>query len=295
MRERVKGIGINKLRRREFPRVRKSVRPRRKFKMRKVKIPRVPRSAVPSSFTVMNMVCGYISIVMAGQGDFVIAGWFIVFAAIFDTIDGFVARLANASSEFGVELDSLSDLVSFGAAPSFLAYQFGLNTYGVIAGLGLSSLLMIGSGLRLARFNVQLVGFTKDYFSGLPTPSQAMTLAAFIIWVSSEPVFFQKNLTYVLTGLTIVLSLLMVSKVRYDTLPKPTPEEFRKAPVKMSMYLLAFLAIIIFQAKAFFIAMMMYIIFGIIRSTYYFFSEETEISARTDVIDMDENGTIAKD
>ncbi|NTW48970.1 MAG: CDP-diacylglycerol--serine O-phosphatidyltransferase [Chlorobiales bacterium] len=296
MRERVKGIG--RLRRRAFPRIRKSVRPRRRFKMRKVKIPRVPRSAVPSSFTVMNMVCGYISIVMAGQGDFVVAGWFIVFAAIFDTIDGFVARLANASSDFGVELDSLSDLVSFGAAPSFLAYQFGLNTYGVITGLGISSLLMIGSGIRLARFNVQLVGFTKDSFSGLPTPSQAMTMAAFIIWASTEPIFFEKHLLSVLTGLTVVLSLLMVSKIRYDTLPKPKPDEFRKAPVKMSIYLLAFVAIIIFQAKAFFIAMVMYIVFGIVRSTYYFFSEEAEqLAAQTDENDTDDrqNGLMAKD
>ncbi|NTV47409.1 MAG: CDP-diacylglycerol--serine O-phosphatidyltransferase [Chlorobiales bacterium] len=289
--------GIDRPRRRLFQRVRRSERPRRKFKMRKVTIPRVARSAVPSTFTVMNMVCGYVSIVMAGQGNFVAAGWFIVIAAIFDTIDGFVARLANASSEFGVELDSLSDLVSFGAAPSFLAYQFGLSSFGMVTGLGLSSLLMIGSGLRLARFNVQLVGFSKDYFSGLPTPSQAMTMAAFVIWADTEPLIFEKHLNYVLVALTVVLSLLMVSKIRYDTLPKPKPEELRKAPVKMSIYLLAFVAIIIFQAKAFFIAMIMYIVFGIIRSTFYFFSEEAELEAEMDGYDSTagQNGVMTKE
>lgn len=295
MRERVKGI--ERTRRQRFPRVRRSERPRRKFKMRKVTIPRVPRSAVPSTFTVMNMACGYVSIVLASHGNFVAAGWFIVIAAIFDTIDGFVARLANASSEFGVELDSLSDLVSFGAAPSFLAYQFGLSSYGMVTGLGLSSLLMIGSGLRLARFNVQLVGFSKEYFSGLPTPSQAMTLAAFVIWADTEPLLFEKHLNVVLITLTVGLSLLMVSKVRYDTLPKPSGEEFRKAPVKMSIYLLAFVAILVFQAKAFFIAMIMYIIYGIMRSTYYFFSEEAEAASVTDGYStvVNQNGEMTED
>ncbi|ACF12679.1 CDP-diacylglycerol/serine O-phosphatidyltransferase [Chloroherpeton thalassium ATCC 35110] len=252
---------------------------KRKFKMRKVQIPRVPPSAVPSAFTVMNMACGYVAIVMASQDSFTAAGWFIIFAAIFDTLDGFVARLTNASSEFGVELDSLSDLVSFGAAPSFLAYKFGLNEYGVGVGLGLSSLLMIGSGLRLARFNVQLVGFSKDYFSGLPTPSQAMTLATFVMWAHNEQVFFAPHLHVVLAVLTVLLAGLMVSKVRYDTLPKFRPDDFRSSPVKMSLYIISFICILIFQAKAFFIAMMMYILFGLIRSIYHFFSEETDIAS----------------
>jgi len=257
---------------------------KRKFKMRKVKLPPVPPSAFPSAFTVMNMACGYVAIVMASQESFTAAGWFIIFAAIFDTLDGFVARLTNASSEFGVELDSLSDLVSFGAAPSFLVYKFGLDEYGVAVGLGLSSLLMIGSGLRLARFNVQLVGFSKDYFSGLPTPSQAMTLATFVIWAHSEPEFFAAHLQIVLSVLTVLLGGLMVSKVRYDTLPKFKREDFREAPVKMSLYIISFICIVIFQAKAFFIAMLMYILFGLLRSLYHFFSEEMEMEPETENI-----------
>jgi CDP-diacylglycerol--serine O-phosphatidyltransferase len=218
----------------------------------------------------MNMFCGYASIVYSHQNQFVIAGWLIIIAAVFDTIDGFAARMTNSMSEFGVELDSLSDLVSFGAAPSFLVYQYGLESYG-LAGLLMSSLLMIGSGLRLARFNVQLTGFIKDKFSGLPTPSQAMTVATFVMWTAEEKFLTTEQTQTGLIWLSIGLAALMVSKVTYETLPKPTASEFKKYPVKMAVYTIAFLLILIFQAKAFFLAMMAFIIFGLVRATVSLF------------------------
>lgn len=234
-------------------------RPRRRF-------PFVSRSFVPSVFTVMNMVSGYVSIVMAGEGNFIIAGWLIFVAAFFDTIDGFVARLTNSSSEFGVELDSLSDLVSFGAAPAYLVYQFGLSTLGMPLGLVFSSLLMIGSGLRLARFNINLIDYHKDSFSGLPTPAQAMTVASFILWMSIEPLFTGLVLQRVLLVLTVSLAILMVSKVNYDALPKPTLESFRSHPLQMISYVIAIFCVLVFQAKAFFVFMLLYILLGIVRS-----------------------------
>lgn len=235
-------------------------------------MPRVSRSAVPSTFTVMNMVCGYAAIVTASDGNIVASGWFIIFAALFDTIDGFVARLTNSASDFGVELDSLSDLVSFGAAPAFLAYRSGLDTLGLV-GVLISACLMVGSGLRLARFNVQFSGY-KDYFSGLPTPSQAMTIAAFAIAVVHEKWLSETYTLWILIALSIVLSLLMVSKVRYEKLPKPTPEEFRQRPLKFSLFTMTGAAILVFQAKALLMVMMLYILAGIMRSLYDFFFEE---------------------
>lgn len=215
----------------------------------------------------MNMVSGYASIVMAGEGNFVAACWLVFLAAFFDTIDGFVARITNASSEFGVELDSLSDLVSFGAAPAYLVYQFGLAAhFGMPLGLVLSSLLMVGSGLRLARFNISLIGYQKDSFSGLPTPAQAMTIASFILWMQAEPLLTAPNLHVALAWLTIILALLMVSTVNYDALPKPTLESFRRRPVQMTGYVIAIFCVLVFQAKAFFVAMLLYILLGIFRS-----------------------------
>jgi len=226
----------------------------------------VSRSFVPSVFTVMNMVSGYIAIVMSGEGSFVAACWFIMLAAFFDTIDGFVARVTNGTSDFGFELDSLSDLVSFGAAPAYLVYKFGLEGLPGITGICVSSLLVIGSGLRLARFNISMIGYKKESFSGLPTPAQALTIVGFVLWIIGDPVIPVKLMQFVLAGLSTALALLMVSKVNYDALPKPTVDSFRQQPFQMSLYITAIFCVLLFHAKAFFLAMLLYILLGIVRS-----------------------------
>jgi len=214
----------------------------------------------------MNMVSGYIAIVMAGEGSFMMACWFIILAAFFVTINGFVGRITNGTSDFGVELDSLSDLVSFGAAPAYLVYKFGLEGLPGITGICVSALLMIGSGLRLARFNISMIGYIKDSFSGLPTPAQALTIAGFVLWMIVEPVFPAKSMQIVLAWLATALAILMVSKVNYDALPKPTVESFRQKPLQMSLYVVAIFCVLLFHAKAFFLAMLLYILLGIVRS-----------------------------
>ena len=137
---------------------------------------RITRAVVPSLFTVLNMFCGLMSIIYTGQQDYIVGGWFIILAAIFDTLDGIMARITKSASAFGIQFDSLSDIISFGAAPAFLVFAVHLHS---LNGLGviLSSLLLIFGGIRLARFNVQLVGFDKEYFIGLPIPSSAITVA----------------------------------------------------------------------------------------------------------------------
>ena len=124
----------------------------------------------------MNMFCGFLSIITASNGNYTYAAWLIFVAALFDALDGMVARLTNSSSELGVELDSLSDIVSFGAAPSFLLYSTYFKQFDAV-GIVLSSLILIVGGFRLARFNIQLVGFEKSFFLGLPIPSAALTIA----------------------------------------------------------------------------------------------------------------------
>ncbi len=228
--------------------------------------PFVSRSFVPSVFTVMNMVCGYVSIVMSGDGNFVTACWLIILAAFFDTIDGFIARITNGTSDFGFELDSLSDLVSFGAAPAYLVYKFGLEGLPGKAGIFISSILVIGSGLRLARFNISVIGYRKESFSGLPTPAQALTIAGFILWMKADSFLPEKTMTFFLAWLSTTLSLLMVSKVNYDALPKPTLESFRRNPLQMIFYIGAVFCVLLFHAKAFFLAMLLYILLGIVRS-----------------------------
>ncbi|MCL4279250.1 MAG: CDP-diacylglycerol--serine O-phosphatidyltransferase, partial [Ignavibacteriaceae bacterium] len=137
--------------------------------------PRLTPSVIPNLFTAMNMFCGFLSIINASEGNYEYSAWLIFVAAVFDALDGLVARLTNSSSELGVELDSLSDVVSFGAAPSFLLYKtffYSMNTWGIL----ISALPLIAGGFRLARFNIQLVGFSKSFFLGLPIPSAALTI-----------------------------------------------------------------------------------------------------------------------
>jgi CDP-diacylglycerol--serine O-phosphatidyltransferase len=228
--------------------------------------PYVSRSFFPSAFTVMNMVCGYVAIVMAGQSNFSMACWLIILAALFDTVDGFIARVINGTSDFGFELDSLSDLVSFGAAPAYLAYKFGLEELPAFSGIIVSSLLVTGSGLRLARFNISVIDYRKESFSGLPTPAQALTIAAFVLWMKADPVLPEKTMHIVLGWLSTMLAFLMVSRVNYDALPKPTPDAFRRNPLQMAFYIGAVFCVLLFQAKAFFLAMLLYILLGIARS-----------------------------
>ncbi len=123
---------------------------------------RVTRSIIPNLFTAMNMFAGFFSILNSSQGEYLYAAWLIIIAAIFDALDGAVARLTKSSSELGVELDSLSDIVSFGAAPAILLYKSHLYTYNT-AGVLIAALLLLAGGFRLARFNVQLVGFRKKF------------------------------------------------------------------------------------------------------------------------------------
>ena len=239
----------------------------------KTVVPFVSRSFFPSVFTVMNMVCGYVAIVMSGADQFVAAGWFIILAALLDTVDGFVARITNAASRFGIELDSLSDLVSFGAAPAYLVYKFGLEDIGMVQGIILSSMLMVGSGLRLARFNIGVAGYRKGSFSGLPTPAQALTVAGFVLWMSADPFLDKYQLQNALSLLTIVLAVLMVSKVNYGALPELTFETIKEKPLQITLYMTVFFCVLIYHAKALFVAMLLYILLGVLKSLSLFFRE----------------------
>ncbi len=211
------------------------------------------------------MICGYIAIVLSGADHFHAAGLFIIFAALFDTFDGVVARMTNGASRFGGELDSLSDLVSFGVAPAYLVYNFALSPMGA-AGVLISSCLVVGAALRLARFNILNSESRVDSFTGLPSPAQALAIAGFVLWMLSDPLLSQARLIVVLSWMAIILSMLMVSKVNYATLPRPSADAFRKRPLQMMLYIAVFFCVLIFHAKAFFLAMLLYILLGVMRS-----------------------------
>lgn len=229
---------------------------------------RVTRSVIPSLFTCLNLFCGFFAIVRTTEGMWNEAAWLIVMAGIADALDGMMARLTRSSSEFGVELDSLADVVSFGVAPSYMLYTAQLHSWGTL-GVLVAALPAICGALRLARFNVQLVGFDKDYFRGLPIPAAALVLISYLVFHHLRPESFVPGdiKPALLVSLTLVISLLMVSTIRYDTLPRPTPRAIRAAPLKYLAILAAVVLVVVTGGGAIFPAMSVYLVFGVVRQT----------------------------
>lgn len=202
-----------------------------------------------------------------GRYDY--ACWLIVLAGFFDLLDGMIARLTNGQSLFGVELDSLSDIVSFGVAPSYLVYAFGLKDYGPV-GLVVSSLPAICGAVRLARFNLAFDGEKKDYFDGLPIPVQAIAIVALILNVNDAGSFYRFSLNNlsVMIPIVIVLSGLMVSTISFDAVPKPSPRYIRLHPRKSLAYGIALFLLVFLQQIGLLVVLGVYILFGIGRAVY---------------------------
>jgi CDP-diacylglycerol--serine O-phosphatidyltransferase len=175
---------------------------------------------VPNFVTTANMFCGFFSVITSIQGDFVKAAWLIVAASIFDMLDGRIARLAKATSEFGVQYDSLSDLISFGLAPAILLHQWALAPFGRLGWLAAFLFLACGA-LRLARFNVTTHSAPKGFFQGLPIPMAAGMVATFIIfhnetgWPLADS--GDRALEALTLGMTFGLASLMVSTIRFPS------------------------------------------------------------------------------
>jgi CDP-diacylglycerol--serine O-phosphatidyltransferase len=231
---------------------------------------RIPRAAVPSFFTLMNLFCGFLAIVQVHDGQFVTAGWLIVLAGFFDALDGMMARLTNGQSLFGVELDSLSDIVSFGVAPAFLMYVYALNGHGT-AGLIVASLPAMCGAVRLARFNVSFDGEKKEYFTGLPIPMSAAVFVAVILNAESLAFLSPDAESHrVLLTTVIVISGLMISNVRFDTLPKPSAASFRQNPAKGFLSVAAILMLIFFREMGLLVVLVVYLLLGMGRGLYSF-------------------------
>ena len=166
---------------------------------------------LPSLFTTAGLFAGFYALIAALQGRFELAAWALVAAAIFDVLDGRIARLMHAESSFGAEYDSLCDMVSFGIAPAVLVYLWVLTPLHKPGWLA-AFLIAACAALRLARFNVQANASDKRYFQGLPTPAMAMLSATAVMFYADHdlqprawPWFF----------VALSLAFLMVSRVRF--------------------------------------------------------------------------------
>lgn len=169
---------------------------------------------LPTLFTVGNLFCGYSSVIVASRGEFGRAALLIMIAGVLDGLDGRLARLTGTTSEFGIEFDSLADIVSFGIAPAVLAYHWGLQPFGRFGWL-VAFLFVVCAAMRLARFNIRSTRSDKRFFAGLPSPAAAGTLAAVVF---SFPQIGRGPAPSTVTAqalLVATLALLMISRFRY--------------------------------------------------------------------------------
>ncbi len=196
--------------------------------MRRVPRPNFRRGVfvIPTSLTILNLFFGFRAIIYSTRAIeaitlgntsvavdcFQTACLSLLFAAVFDTFDGLIARQLNATSEFGKEYDSLADVVTFGAAPAVLVYAWGLHVFEKLGG-GIAFLFLAAVSLRLARFNVQTGKTDYRYFVGLPSPAGALTLASMIFYAPA-PVS-DRRFAVIVMVLTIFTGFAMVSPVRY--------------------------------------------------------------------------------
>src|SRR5690606_4471827 len=174
--------------------------------------------SLPSLFTIGNLVLGILSIILVFNGGAETAAMLVILAMLLDGLDGRVARALNVQSEFGKELDSLSDVISFGVAPAFVVYAVAFQEYHVAgawtaAAWAATSIFPICGALRLARFNV--IAGTPGYFIGLPIPAAGGVLATMALFHAelSAPVLMVAEL---------LLSYLMVSTIKYPSFKKFT-------------------------------------------------------------------------
>jgi len=203
---------------------------------------------LPNLFTTGGLFGGFFAIIAASQGKFEAACVAIFVAAVLDGVDGRVARMTNTQSEFGVQYDSLADLVSFGMAPALVMYHWALSSTrldGVVSGkVGwlVAFLYAACAALRLARFNSQVGTVDKRWFIGLASPAAAGLMASFV-WTCHDLGFSGSELRWFAAGVTIGAGLLMVSRVRYTSF-KGSAEGVRAERVPFTAIVIAVAALI---------------------------------------------------
>lgn len=226
---------------------------------------------LPNLLTASGMFAGFYAILAAASGKFENACIAVFVAAVFDSLDGRIARLTGTSSEFGVQFDSLADLVSFGVAPALVMYHWALSTLrldGVMlgkAGWAAAFLYAVCGALRLARFNTQVAVVDKRWFIGLASPAAAGVMMAFV-WTMVDLGYSGRQLRYAALALTVIAGLLMVSRIRYrsgkgahDTIG---PRSERVPFVMLLAVILVIVALFIFRGPALLAVLGLYALSG---------------------------------
>jgi|SaaInl7_200m_RNA_FD_contig_91_89837_length_1458_multi_3_in_0_out_0_1 CDP-diacylglycerol---serine O-phosphatidyltransferase len=216
---------------------------------------------LPSLFTLGNLLCGFLAVINVIEGNLTHAAWWIIIAAVFDTLDGKIARLTGSASEFGVEFDSIVDVVSFGVAPAVLFHNYAFTNAGNL-GYFMGFCYLAAGAIRLARFNLKATTGKKYYFTGMPIPAGAGILSAFVLF--SEHVWIGISNFDFAVAIVILTSLAMVSNFKYSLMPKISFHS--RWDIIRSVWFVSHLSIVVlFPDEAFFPTGIMYLLSGPVR------------------------------
>ncbi len=198
---------------------------------------------LPNLFTTGNLFCGFWAIISVFQEKFFYAAVAILLASVFDVLDGKVARLSGSTSKFGVQYDSLADLVSFGIAPALLAFSWALRPYGKFGWLA-AFLFVVCGALRLARFNIQSSSGEVKYFKGLPIPAAALMIAlTILLYLELIETDWVKDIAVL--AMIYILAFLMVSNIRYFSIKEL--DLAKRKPFSIFIFVILSMIVIIMQ------------------------------------------------
>jgi len=226
---------------------------------------------LPNLITLSSMFAGFYSIIASFNSDYERAAWAILVASVFDVLDGWVARMTHTATRFGIEIDSLSDAISFGVAPGVLVYSWSLQSFGKIGWLG-AFFMVACAALRLARFNVQMGSEEKKHFTGLPSPAAALMIATTVL-AYQEVIDTLKamhlagladmiSLDYWVLAMTFIVAGLMVSNITYHSVKEANLKERR--PFGLLVAIVALLVVVAYHpALVLFLISLAYVLAGI--------------------------------
>jgi len=231
------------------------------------------RVLAPNLMTVLNLLCGFLSVVFAFKGQYSMSAWLIIFAGVFDVLDGKIARFTAGHSDFGIQFDSLADVVSFGVAPAFLIYTAQMQEHEPI-GLLFSFFPLAAGAIRLARFNTMVAGLEKRNFTGMPIPASAGLICSYVLFCNH----FWDEMRF--PGFTAVLlimaAFLMVSTIPFEAMPKFSLRRGRQNTRLIVLLAMALGLIVVFPEWALFPVALVYITMQLGRAAYNFLRTEEE-------------------
>ncbi|MDR2800977.1 MAG: CDP-diacylglycerol--serine O-phosphatidyltransferase [Desulfovibrio sp.] len=201
---------------------------------------------LPNLFTTASLLAGFLGLLWAAAGSYESCACAVLFSAIMDGLDGKVARMTHTSSEFGVQYDSLADLLAFGVTPSFLMFQYALKDFNSI-GTAACFLFTVCAALRLARFNISTATADKKFFTGLPSPAAGCTLASIVLFAPSLPEFLMQGIKGFALLCVVGLAFLMVSRIRYASFKELG--FFKARPFRTMIPAILIIALIVAQPK----------------------------------------------